>query len=163
MDLYILRHGKAEEAGPGMSDRDRKLSRKGRDDTAAAAYWMAERGLKFDLIATSPLVRARETATIIAGQLGKRDCMVTWEELAPGGTPDEVCHRIREHEARQSVMVVGHEPLLSALISRIISGNEDSAVALPKGALAKIRDFSFARSPAGELHWLLPTSLMETR
>ncbi|RPI40047.1 MAG: phosphohistidine phosphatase SixA, partial [Methanoregulaceae archaeon] len=58
MDVYILRHGKAEDAGQGIVDADRRLTKKGREETAAAGRWIAERELRFDLIAASPLLRA---------------------------------------------------------------------------------------------------------
>jgi phosphohistidine phosphatase len=160
VDLYILRHGKAEEAGSGMQDHDRRLTKKGRAEIGDAACWMAAKGIRFDLIAASPLARAQETAAIIAGQLGQRDCLETWAELAPGGTTDTVCHRICRLEEKRSVMLVGHEPLLSALVSRIISGQENAAIAMPKGAVAKIRNLSCLQGPAGELHWLMTANNM---
>jgi phosphohistidine phosphatase len=155
VDVYLLRHGKAEDTGPGMDDADRRLTKKGRDEIAAAGRWMAAQGLRFDLIAASPFVRAQETAGIIAGCLGETDRLMTWNLLAPGGTPESVCHLIGKHPDVRALLLVGHEPLLSSLISRIISGNENAAIAMSKGALAKIREFSPRNSPAGELHWLV--------
>lgn len=160
MDLYILRHGKAEDAGSGMGDADRRLTKKGRDEIAAAGRWLAAQELRFDLIAASPLARAQETATIIAKSLGETDRLVTWKVLAPGGNPDTVCHLIGKHPDVHAILLVGHEPLLSALISRIITGDENAAIAMSKGALAKIRDFSHTLSPSGELHWLLTATQM---
>ncbi len=141
MDVYILRHGKAEAARPGMGDADRRLTKKGREDIAAAGRWMAAQEIRFDLIAASPLTRAQDTAAIIAESLGDKDRLVTWEILAPGGNTDAVCHKIGKYEENRSILLVGHEPLLSALISRIITGNENAAIVMTKGALAKIRDF----------------------
>ncbi len=57
-------------------------------------------------------------------------------------------------------LLVGHEPLLSSLISRIITGDENAAIAMSKGALAKIREFSPLPPPAGELHWLVTAAQM---
>jgi len=146
-----------------MGDAGRKLTKKGRDDSTAAGRWMAAQEIRFDLIAVSPLVRAQETAAIIAESLGDRDHLVTWEVLAPGGNPDTVCHQIGKHEDARSILLVGHEPLLSALVSRIITGNDNAAIAMTKGALAKIRDFSPMRSPSGELHWLVTAAQMAGR
>jgi len=160
MDVYILRHGKAEEAGPGMADADRRLTKKGREEIAAAGRWMAVQGFRFDLIAASPFVRAQETAAIVAGCLEEKDRLVTWDLLAPGGTADTVCHEIGKLPDPGAVLLVGHEPLLSALVSRIIAGDENAAVAMTKGALAKIRDFSMTTRPSGELHWLVTAKQM---
>ena len=160
MDIYILRHGKAEDAGPDMGDADRRLTKKGREEIFAAGRWMAAQKLRFDMLAASPLVRAHETAAIIADCLGEKDRLVTWKVLAPGGDSDTVCHLIGKHEDLRAILLVGHEPLLSALISRIIAGDENAAIAISKGALAKIREFSPALSPSGELHWLVTATQM---
>jgi phosphohistidine phosphatase len=155
-----MRHGKAEVAGSGTDDADRRLTKKGREEIDASGRWMAAQGFRFDLIAASPLVRAQETATIIAESLGEKDLLVTWKVLGPGGNADTVCRLIGRHADIGSVLLVGHEPLLSALVSRIIAGNENAAIAMPKGALAKIREFSYTLSPSGELHWLITAGLM---
>ncbi|MGB9176890.1 MAG: phosphohistidine phosphatase SixA [Methanoregula sp.] len=160
MDVYILRHGKAEDARPGTGDADRRLTKKGRAEIFAAGRWMAAQELRFDLIAASPLIRAQETATIIAESLGEKDQLATWKVLAPGGLPDEVCRVISKQRDARAILLVGHEPLLSALISHIITGNERAAIAMSKGALAKIREFTYPVSPSGELHWLVTTALM---
>ena len=160
MDVYLLRHGRAETAGPGIDEEDRRLTKRGREEIAAAGRWMATQGLRFDLIAASPLVRAQETATIIAENLGEKDRLVTWKVLAPGGIPDTVCHLIGKHPEVRSILLVGHEPLLSALISHIITEDENAAIAMSKGTLAKIRAFSLTQSPSGELHWLITASMM---
>ncbi len=160
MDVYILRHGKAEDARPGRGDADRRLTKRGREEIAAAGRWMASQELRFDLIAASPLIRAQETATIIAECLGEKERLITWKLLAPGGIPESVCHLIGKHPDVRAILLVGHEPLLSALISRIITGNENAAIAMSKGALAKIREFSPTRNPSGELHWLMTATQM---
>jgi phosphohistidine phosphatase len=143
-----------------MSDENRRLTKKGREEIFSAGHWMAAQELRFDLIAASPLVRAEETATIIAECLGEKDRLVTWKVLAPGGNMDTICHLIGKHPDMRAILLIGHEPLLSALISRIITGNENAAIAMSKGALAKIRDFSPTTSPSGELHWLVTAMQM---
>lgn len=124
---------------------------------------MAAHGLGFDLIAASPLVRAQETAAIIAEVLEQPDTMVTWKELVPGGDPDTVCHEISRHENASAILLVGHEPLLSSLISRIIAGDTHAGIAMTKGSLAKIRNYSYANRPSGELHWLVTAKQMALR
>ena len=67
---------------------------------------------------------------------------------------------ILRHGKASDILLVGHEPLLSSLISRIIAGDENAGIAMTKGGLAKIRDVSFAERPSGELHWLLTAKQM---
>ena len=159
MDICILRHGKAEDASQEGGEEARRLTKKGSEEILGIGLWMAAQGLEFDLIAASPLVRAQETAAIIAGVLDYKKKPASWGVLVPGGEPDAVCHEISRHK-KSSVLLVGHEPLLSSLISRIISGNEDAGIVMTKGGLAKIRDVSFTQRPSGELHWLLTAKQM---
>ena len=120
-----MRHGKAEDAGQGMTDADRRLTKRGREEILAAAHWMESQGIRFSLIARSPLVRAQETAEIVAGVLGPSR-LVTWKSLVPGGNPDTVCREISKHP-EEALLLVGHEPLLSSLIGRIIAGDPGQA------------------------------------
>lgn len=160
MDLYILRHGKAEEAGPGGDDAGRRLTKKGREEIAAAGRWLAARDPGIGLIAASPLLRAQETAAIVSRCLDREEPPATWKVLAPGGSPEQVCRQIAQHAECRAVLLAGHEPLLSALVGFVIAGSGSAAIAMQKGSLAKIRHFSPGPPPAGELHWLVPAALM---
>ncbi|HVP96936.1 phosphohistidine phosphatase SixA [Methanoregula sp.] len=160
VDLYILRHGKAAPPSARNDDSSRELTPEGRKDIRNAARFLAGKKVRFDGIFTSPLVRARETAEIVAKVTGAREDPVVRDELLPGGNPDAVCLLVSQFGEDATVLIVGHEPLLSALVARIITGGGDAAVALGKGSLAKIRNFTFERSPSGELQWLLSCSQM---
>jgi phosphohistidine phosphatase len=160
VDIFILRHGKAEDPSHGITDAQRKLTKKGHEEIVAVADWMKTQELRFDLIAASPLVRAQETAAIIADVLGAQGKLTTWKILVPGGNPDTVCHEISRQTDLQSVLLVGHEPLLSSLIGRIIAGDPGAGIIMTKGALAKIRNFSFTNYPSGDLHWLITAKQM---
>jgi len=163
VDIFILRHGKAEDIAAGRSDADRQLTKKGKEDILAVGLWMASQDLRFDIIAASPLARAQETAAIIAEVLGTPQKLATWKVLVPGGDPDTVCREIDRFPKASAVLLVGHEPLLSSLVSRIISGDTSTGIAMTKGALAKIRNYSFTERPSGELHWLLTAKQMASR
>jgi phosphohistidine phosphatase len=155
MDLFILRHGKAGKLSGGTDDAARALTRKGEKEIERVAQWMKAQEFSFDIIATSPLQRARETATVIASVLGQKDKLTTWDELAPGGDPDTVCYTAAQQGNDAKVLVIGHEPGLSRLISMIITGNPDGSIVLSKGGLAKIGSYSFTTRPSGDLQWLL--------
>ena len=160
MDLYILRHGKAEPGNLGFEDAERKLTGKGKEEIALIAQWMASRGIKFDVIATSPLKRAHETAGIIAASRGLKNRITVWESLAPGGNLDDILHDISACDENATVLIVGHEPTCSMIISRIVFGHESAAIVMTKGGLAKIRNHSFQRHQSGELQWLLSAKQM---
>jgi phosphohistidine phosphatase len=163
VDIFILRHGKSEEAASAGSDEARRLTKKGKEEILSVALWMAMQEFTFDLIAASPLVRAQETAAIVAGVLKTRKRPVTWDVLVPGGDSDTVCREIGRHDKAGAILLVGHEPLLSSLIGRIIAGNDQAGIVMTKGGLAKIRNFSFTQNPAGELHWLITARQMAFR
>lgn len=164
MDLFILRHGKAgQNTGDPSSDRERVLTKEGRADLLTIAQWIASEDYRFDLIATSPLRRAYESAEIVARFLKARNALAVWEELTPGSDPKDICSRLSGMNER-SVLLVGHEPLLGALIGYVISRGAGASVVLGKGGMAKIRDVQGDAPPSGELHWLLtPRQIRDLR
>jgi len=161
MDLFILRHGKAGQSPGGPDDGARALTSEGRSEIRKVARWMRSKKLRFDVIATSPLTRANETAEIVVRSLGRKDQPETWDELAPGGDPDTVCYHAAQYGKDAAVLIIGHEPALSLLIGKIISRGGIVSLVLAKGGLAKIRNYSFDGQPSGELQWLLtPRQMM---
>ena len=164
MDLFVLRHGKAGQSSDDPDDSTRPLTPNGRDEIREIARWMRRERFRFDVIASSPLARAGETAGIIARALDRKDRLVLWEELAPGGDPDTICYHAAQSGENAVILIVGHEPALSALVGRIISGGLTSSLIFAKGGLAKIRNFSFDGKPSGDLQWLLtPKQILEMR
>jgi phosphohistidine phosphatase len=154
MDLYILRHGKAEEPGK-TDDSKRALTPAGKKEIRDIARWMRKEKFRFDTIASSPLIRASETAGIVASELNTKNRLEMWDELAPGGDMDTVCYHAGQSGDDASILIVGHEPSLSALIGRIISDGGTTSVIVSKGSLAKIRNYSFDSRPSGYLQWLI--------
>jgi phosphohistidine phosphatase len=155
MDLFVLRHGKARPSTEGTDDSKRALTGDGKDEIRKVARWMRRKKFEFEVIATSPLTRAYETAEIVARSLGQKNRLAVWEELAPGGDPDTICYRAAQYGEDAAVLLTGHEPSLSMLTSRIISGNDSVSLILAKGGLAKIRNYSFDKRPSGDLQWLI--------
>jgi phosphohistidine phosphatase len=164
MDLFVLRHGKAGPSSDGPDDSKRALTGDGKNEIRKVGKWMRSKKFGFDVIATSPLSRSYETAEIVARLLGQKDRLAVWEELAPGGDLDTICYHAAQYDEDAAILLTGHEPLLSMLISRIISGNDSASLILAKGGLAKIRNYSFDKRPSGDLQWLLtPGQMMEMR
>jgi len=162
MDLFVLRHGKAGQSSGGPDDRKRALTADGKDEIRNVGKWMRRKKFGFEVIATSPLTRAYETADIVARSLGQKERLAVWEELAPGGDLDTICYQAAQSGEDTAILLTGHEPLLSMLISRTIAGNDTVSIILAKGGLAKIRNYSFDKRPSGDLQWLLtPRQMME--
>src|ERR1017187_5933090 len=120
MELYLLRHGLAVEHGtPGFAeDSARPLTPKGRRQLRKIAAAMKQMGLDFDLILSSPLPRAKQTAEIVAARLKLKKRLKFSNALAPGGDPAILFRQLeRTRPAPEKLLLVGHEPDLSRLIS----------------------------------------------
>jgi phosphohistidine phosphatase len=121
MKLYIMRHGPAEDFAPSGRDADRALTPSGRDRVRDVARALVEAGEAPNLILTSPLVRARQTAEIVAmtTKLETRGgTLETTHDIAPGGDGAGLVRAlIRDHKKR--AMIVGHEPDLSGLVYKL--------------------------------------------
>ena len=158
MNLYILRHGLAVDHGTKgyEHDADRPLTSKGERKLGLVADALQELELEFDLILSSPFVRARETAEIIAEELGLRKKLEFTKELEPGGNVKDLIMQIKSRKAHpEEVMLVGHEPYLSSLISLLISGNTNTPILMKKGGLCKLSTDSLAHGRCATLEWLL--------
>ena len=95
--------------------------------------------LSFDLILSSPYLRARQTAEIVAEALKARKKLELTDSLTPGGSPKKLVELLNQLQpAPESVMLVGHEPYLSGLVSLLVSGEARSAVVMKKGGLCKL-------------------------
>ena len=156
MRLLFVRHGQAEarETWPGGDD-DRPLTAEGRRAMAREAAAMARLGVAPDVICTSPLVRARETAEIVAEGLGRGDRVRDDERLASGFGPAQLRAIVGENEKVETIMFVGHEPDFSLTIGDLVGG---ASVVCKKGGLARV-DID-AVSGAAELVWLVPPKLL---
>lgn len=155
--LYIVRHATAEDAADAGGDHARRLTKKGRKAFARLVRRLAAAGMEVDLVATSPLVRTRETAEILAAELGCRRVEVV-EALAPGaGWQALVEWTVRQDAAR--VAWVGHAPCVGRLVALSI-GDGSAAIRMQKGAVAAIRLDDGPGQP-GELDWLATPDLVD--
>lgn len=158
MELYILRHGIAEpHAGvPGSGDTERRLTSEGVDKMRRAAKGMKALELSFDLILSSPLRRAKETAEIVAEEFNAAKKLQLIGALGPDGNPKELIDELRKHSrGAKKALIVGHEPYLSRLISLLISGDTRSSIEFKKGALCKLTAGSLDYGRCAALEWLM--------
>jgi phosphohistidine phosphatase len=159
MEIYILRHGIAVERGtPGYKkDSDRPLTKEGEDKMDQIAEAMLGMELKFDLILSSPYIRAAKTAQIVAVALDEE---VTFTDaLLPDGSPLDLIAEIND-EKPQRLLLVGHEPDLSHLISVLVTGGSDAAIELKKGGLCKLTSEKLTFGQCATLNWLLTPRLL---
>ena len=164
MNLYVLRHGIAVERGtPGLGqDADRPLTAKGERRLWRITAAMAALELSFDLILSSPYLRARQTAGIVAEALRARKKLELLDSLTPGGDAKMLIAYLNGlGPAPEHVMLVGHEPYLSGLIARLISGSVSSAVTMKKGGLCKLTATSLRYGRCASLEWLLTPKQMQ--
>ncbi len=154
MELYVLRHGIAEARRPGLPDAKRRLTAKGKQRLRVILACARGAKVKPALILTSPLVRAVETAELAAGVLGCKNKVVPTDTLLPGASPQAVWQEIRSHEDVNSILISGHEPLLSHTASHLL-GASWVLVEMKKGAVACIDVDPSAKQPRGTLLWLL--------
>jgi len=157
MNLYLMRHGIAVAADqPGMeSDSERPLTPKGVKRMRRAARGLRRLGISFDTILTSPLVRARQTAEIVAETLGLKGQLQEISELAPEGSVDRLILGLTRFHDREHLLLVGHNPLLSRAFSFFISGKDHLEIELKKGGLGCIETDGLPPSAPGTLHWFL--------
>jgi phosphohistidine phosphatase len=151
MKLTIIRHGIAVPSGtPGISDGERPLTRKGRRRFQDVARGLAEICERPDVLLTSPLPRAVETAEI-AGEAWGGITPTSEAVLAEGGV-DQILAVLAQHAPDQHVAIVGHEPTLSSLLARLLGSGATERFAFRKGGVAHL-DVPGALPEGGRLEW----------
>jgi phosphohistidine phosphatase len=158
MEIYILRHGIAEDTAPGGSDAERRLTDEGRDKLRRVLRRARAAGVAPQLILTSPLVRAVQTAEIAAEILDYEGELVQTRALVPEGTPQGVWSEVRSRRGQDSVLLAGHEPLLSQVVAYFL-GSPALRVEMKKGALVRIDMEGSRPEPKGVLLWMLTPKL----
>src|ERR1700680_2320688 len=122
LTLLLLRHAEAEAARPGLADIDRPLSDRGRTEALDAADCMAAQALRVDALLVSPALRTRETAIIVAAELDIADDL-QFEPALYLGEPAALLSPLQRCPAgAQTVLMVGHNPGLSALAQQFMGG-----------------------------------------
>lgn len=152
MELLLFRHGIAEDAHAGLTDYDRALTPKGRDELARIARGMRRLKLAPDAVLSSPLVRARQTAELVAPVLGREVEIV--EALASGADWEDFAQVIEQRSSNASLMLVGHEPDLS-MVAALLIGAPETILTLKKAGLIRISLAGPVRLGGGDLRWLL--------
>jgi phosphohistidine phosphatase len=158
MEIYLLRHGIAEDGRPGKRDADRALTDEGSKKLRVIMKRVREAGVEPSLILTSPLKRAVQTAEIAAEVLGYKGDLLRTKALEPDSAPSDVWDEIRMHREEPRLLLAGHEPLFSALSAHLL-GTPSLLVDFRKGALIRIDVDSVGAQPRGVLRWFLTPKL----
>jgi len=161
MIVYFLRHASAgqSKANPAQ-DAKRPLDKQGIEQCGYVGRALASVDVQVDVIISSPLKRATQTASLVANEIGHDSKLIFSPALAGDAEFDGFRQLLEKHLKQDAVMVVGHNPSLSRFLSLMLSGNAtDKAVDLKKGAVARVEWDS--RKPA-ILHWCLTPKLIRS-
>ena len=150
--LYLVRHAIAEERGAAWPDDDvRPLSRDGVRRWRRGAAGLAALVANVDLILSSPLLRARQTAEILQDRLQGRPLIEDFDALKPDVPPLVVLKRLRQRQPPAHVALVGHEPALSRLAATLL--HLEGALDLRKGSAMAIAVAGLGTRGPGRLEW----------
>jgi phosphohistidine phosphatase len=154
--LYLVRHAIAEVAGAGMSDGDRRLTAEGVKRMRRAADGLGRLGIVPDVVLSSPLQRAEETAAILVSVLAPKLPVEVYPPLAPGHAAEELLRGLHRYRSARHLFLVGHQPDLGDLASYLLTGSPALApLPFKKGAVAAIEVGSLPPKAAGSLLWFL--------
>jgi len=164
MNLYLLRHGIAVELGERGSarDADRPLIPKGMRKVRAVAQALKSMEPEFDVIFSSPYVRARQTAEIVASAFGVEKRLKLCEHLVPGGSLRRLIEFLNRLAPKpENVLLVGHEPSLSELTSLLVFGEPGCALTLKKAGVCMMSVSRLQPGRCASLEWLLTPKQLE--
>lgn len=160
MELYLIRHGIAAERGTYKNDQERPLTKIGHEKTSKVAKELQKRGLHFDLILTSPLVRAKETAAILQ-DVGLGSLVEESESLAPEGDIHQwlswLQQRWRKTNAQRRLALVGHQPDLANWAEMLVWGVSNQKLVLKKAGVIGLK-LPLTGKPFGRSELFLLTS-----
>lgn len=125
IEVLLVRHGEAVDDAPGLGDAGRWLTPAGRETTRRVARLLAkDRAQRPAEIWTSPLVRAVQTAEILAERVKRGVEVTVRRELTPGEDEEAVLAILARYEGKGPIALVGHEPQLSAIAVSLLPGVE---------------------------------------
>ena len=155
IELYLVRHAIAAERGPKYpDDRLRPLTPAGTRKFAESVEGLLEMDVTIDYVLTSPLVRARDTAILLASGLKPKPAVVEIEALAPGGRPQAINDAIKANaKEKRRLALVGHEPDLGELAARLLGAR--GGVEFKKGGVCLIDTDGATPAGPGTLRWML--------
>lgn len=159
IELYLIRHGVAADRGDDYpDDAKRPLTSQGVTRLRKEGRGLAELEVSFDVILTSPLVRAKQTAETLAATFSSRPAVAVTDALAPGGTYNAFIDELARHDRLRRIAAVGHEPGIGELASRLLGAKK--AVEFRKGAVCRIDLATLPPTGPGTLRWFLTSKML---
>lgn len=160
-NLYFLRHAIAGQRDPQGNDDERPLTKSGITKMEKSAESIASIVKSFDLILSSPLKRACQTATIVARKIGYKEKIEFTDLLRPGAQIGNLMSSLSKYGKKEktSILLIGHEPDMSKMISSLVGMSAES-IEFKKSALCNIEVSSFTAKAKGKLVWLLQPKLL---
>ena len=162
MNIHLLRHGIAAPLAEENDFRDekRRLTPEGELKLRRAAQGLKLLQVSFDLIASSPLIRAKETAELVAEVLKYKAPIDIWDELEPEGSAESVCSRLLPHVQKGSLLLVGHQPSIGVLASYLLTGNSNRSLPFKKGSIFSLEMTELPPAGIGNLNWMLSSRML---
>jgi phosphohistidine phosphatase len=154
MQIYLLRHGIAEDARAGQGDSERALTGEGRDKLRRVLKRAKAGDASPDAILSSPYRRAVETAQVAVEVFGYTGEIVRTRALVPEASPQDVWDEIRALKIEGSILLASHEPLMSSTVAFFLACSE-LHVEMKKGALVRVDCERVGLHPRGVLRWML--------
>jgi phosphohistidine phosphatase len=158
-ELYLIRHGVAAERGDNYpDDTKRPLTNDGVQKLRKEAKALVALDITLDVILTSPLVRTRQTAELVAAAFRNPPPIVTMASLAPGSAHNAIIEELSKHHRRHRIALVGHEPGIGELAGRLIGSRRP--LEFKKGAMCRIDLAALPPAAPGQLRWFLTPRIM---
>ena len=158
-ELYLIRHGVAAERGDNYpDDAKRPLTNDGVQKLRKEAKALVALDVTIDVILTSPLVRTRQTAELIAAAFRNPPPVVVMASLAPGSAHNSLIEELSKHHRRHRIALVGHEPGIGELAGRLIGSRRP--IEFKKGAICRIDLAALPPAGPGQLRWFLTPRIM---
>ena len=159
LSLYLVRHAIAGERGEAYPNDDlRPLTSKGIARFRKAVRGLARHDVAVDTILSSPLVRARQTADILAAALSGAPPVVETNALRPGARFDDLVKEVARHTACDAIALVGHEPHIGETAARLLRAQ--GTVAFNKGAICRIDFDAWPPDGPGRLRWFVTQRML---
>lgn len=159
MNLYVLRHASAgtSRANPKL-DVKRPLDRDGKQQCMLLGRYMNALNLQFDVVASSPLKRALQTASLVGTEIGYEAKVLVTEALSPAATFTTFKRFLEEMNGRENVLVVGHNPNLEQFMGQLIGNTRPNSFRLRKAGMAR---FDLTKRP-GTMFWMVEPRMLKS-